>query len=551
MVAIHSNLGLSVTDFRCIGVMKMVNPWVGQAIHYGVWSGPNYSASRFSYEYEAKGVARIFTAEDIARSGVDAYDNFVAKPHDLNEIIAERRLREALNALDPELASIDTRQETIAGSQETVYSERLIYGNNDTPHADGTRFVSYEYYVARAKQLGISSAGQTQVAKIFLNYYEHLIRSNAQFAVDWVRNPVDPLASGLDAVKMNALLLGASTLFSEEGITLNQKFEAIVRKHGSGSGVLNRAEIDQYLDGNFQFGEDFETSELSFIKSASKEFLIGATRFDLVRYASALAAGYAVGDLNFNRLLKEAIESGAIKSVEDLEEFVESLQGPGRDFCFLAGTMVSVESGEQAIESVRLGDMITAYDKDGNLHPARVSAVHINQADHILDVHGLMVTPGHHTLCGDGPYIDQHVPIIDILRTDGALVREDGTKVRAATGCELGTPDDQFVWAITGDTQPDSTTQVRHKGRIRLGTRVITPVGVDISVRELIEGAGGRITPAGLIIRQDGGPQMPFLWTFGDYLPKPEDYVLQRSGLTLMDLYDDTGHAVTDLSMRQ
>ncbi|MEM7058583.1 MAG: hypothetical protein AAF557_13390 [Pseudomonadota bacterium] len=206
---------------------------------------------------------------------------------------------------------------------------------------------------------------------------------------------------------------------------------------------------------------------------------------------------------------------------------------------------------ERSIESIHPGDMVTAYDKDGNLKPAKVTAVHVNQVDHILDVHGLMVTPGHHTLCGDGPYTDKHVPIIDILRTDGAMVREDGTKVRAATGCDLNSEDDQFVWAITGDQAPDGTIKVRDKGRIRLGTRVISSDGRDISVRELIKGAGGTVTSAGLIARGEGGANMPFLWTFSTYLPKPEDYVLQRSGLTLMDLYSAAGQPVSDLSMRQ
>lgn len=253
------------------------------------------------------------------------------------------------------------------------------------------------------------------------------------------------------------------------------------------------------------------------------------------------------------RLLNEDAKEALLKEfLEGKEKTVEDILRRADPYCFAPGTPVSRPGGVAVnIESIRPGDLVTAYDRDGNLRPARVTAVHVNQVAHILDVHGLMVTPGHHTLCGDGPYADQHVPIIDILRTDGALVREDGSKVRAATGCDLRSTDDQFVWAITGDARPDGTTKLRAKGRIRLGTRVITPEGLDISVRELIAGAGGTVTSSGLIVRGEGGPQMPFLWTFGDHLPKPEDYVLQRSGLSLMDLYDGAGMAVSDLSMRQ
>ncbi|MEM7057929.1 MAG: Hint domain-containing protein [Pseudomonadota bacterium] len=222
------------------------------------------------------------------------------------------------------------------------------------------------------------------------------------------------------------------------------------------------------------------------------------------------------------------------------------------ELCFLAGTPVSRADGTPTnIEDVRIGDMVTAYDRDGNLVPGRVSAVHCNQVDHILDVHGLMVTPGHVTLCGDGPYANKHVPIIDILRTDGALVREDGTKVRAATGSQLGDPDDHMVWAITGETQADGSTKVLDKGQIRLGTRVILSDGADVSVGELITRAGGQVNDKGLIVHEAGGTNMPFVWVFGDRLPRPEDYVLQRSGLSLMDLYDGAGRPTSDLSMHQ
>ena len=85
--------------------------------------------------------------------------------------------------------------------------------------------------------------------------------------------------------------------------------------------------------------------------------------------------------------------------------------------------------------------------------------------------------------------------------------------------------------------QPDGTTRVRHKGLIRLGTRFITPDGHDVSVMDVIAAAGGAVSEDGLIQAATGGPKMPFWWSFTDHLPKPEDYVLQRSGLRLEEIY--------------
>ena len=206
--------------------------------------------------------------------------------------------------------------------------------------------------------------------------------------------------------------------------------------------------------------------------------------------------------------------------------------------CFLAGTMIDMWDGtEKPIEDVRPDDWVTSYDRDGHLVPGRVSRVFRHQARHILDVFGLKVTPGHVTLCGDGPFDGQHVPIIDILRSDGALVRKDGTKVRASTGVPLGDMRDRLIWAVTGDTVPDGGIRVRDKGRIRLGTRFITDDGQDICVADLIFGRGATVTEDGLIQTGTGGTKMPYHWPFTAMLPNPEDYVLRRSAVSLTEIY--------------
>ena len=204
--------------------------------------------------------------------------------------------------------------------------------------------------------------------------------------------------------------------------------------------------------------------------------------------------------------------------------------------CFLAGTQVSMWDGtKKPIELVEAGDLVVSYDKDGTLKPGRVKRTMTNRSRQILDVHGLMVTPGHVTLCGDGKFNGQHVPIIDILRSDGALVREDGSKIRAATGCPLGSLGDRMIAAIVGTSQPDGRVKIAEVGQIRLGTRFIMDDGEDVSVLDLIAQGGGAITEDGMVTR-GRGPRMPFRWTFTPNLPKPEDYVLQRSATHLQDI---------------
>jgi hypothetical protein len=210
--------------------------------------------------------------------------------------------------------------------------------------------------------------------------------------------------------------------------------------------------------------------------------------------------------------------------------------GLERAFCFLAGTPVLLpDATEQAIEKLQPGDWVQSYDAAGNLVPGRVRRVIRNRVRHVLDVFGLMVTPGHVTLCGDGPFAGRHVPILDILRSDGALLRADGSLVRAATGVALGHADDRFVWAVTGQSTAEGCV-VNEARALRRGTRVLTSAGHDFSLAELIAANGGTITDDGLVVASSG-QAAPFVWTLSSRLPAPEDYVLARSAVTLEDIF--------------
>ncbi|EEE35240.1 conserved hypothetical protein [Rhodobacteraceae bacterium KLH11] len=201
-------------------------------------------------------------------------------------------------------------------------------------------------------------------------------------------------------------------------------------------------------------------------------------------------------------------------------------------------TGILSRGASKPIEEISVGDIVVSYDAEGRLRPGRVTRLFRNRVRHVLDVFGLKVTPGHVTLCGDGVFEGRHVPILDILRSDGALVRADGSKVRAGTGCDLGSDGDRMVMAVVGERQPDGQIKIAEAGKIRAGTRVILETGQDVSVLDLIEANGGVLSEDGYVQTSSDSPKLPFRWTFTPHLPKPEDYVLQRSAVTLPEIYE-------------
>lgn len=209
--------------------------------------------------------------------------------------------------------------------------------------------------------------------------------------------------------------------------------------------------------------------------------------------------------------------------------------------CFAAGTQIDMADGtRQSIETIEVGDEVMAYDPEadagrGELTPARVTRTMVNQVPHLLDFHGVKVTPGHATLVGEGPHKGKHIPLLDILITDGAVVDREGELLRAATNLPVGSEGDQFV-EVAYITSKSQKTYFR--GRMRTGTLTLDEKGNTHRVLDALKREGYRLLPDGLIAK-DGETPHPLYW-FGD-LPKPADYVLRRSGLTLAELYSAEG----------
>lgn len=192
---------------------------------------------------------------------------------------------------------------------------------------------------------------------------------------------------------------------------------------------------------------------------------------------------------------------------------------------------------KKPIEEIGPGDLVLSYDKEGRLKPGNVTRLFRNTATHILDFWGSKVTPGHAYLCAKGRYDGEHIPLMDILREDAAVVRADGVEVRANTGVPVGDPLDGFVQVVVGAPTPEGGFEVRKAGKVRLGSRVILEDGRDFCVADVIAAGGGQVGDDGLIATEGCPEGAPFHWPFGDSLPNPEDYILKRSGVTLAEIY--------------
>lgn len=166
-----------------------------ELLMYGNWSGPGWSnGHNFG--------GRVLSTNELRRKGIDAYDNYVAKSHDLNEIFAAHQLRESL------AEHSQPHKDLLKKNSKGHYIKPLTFAPalkiTDTP-----RFAALHPYLTSAKPEDVRS-----VAEDFYVYFEHLKRSNLQFAIDYVWNEVS--LTNLKSFAIFAQLFGASHFFLEE-----------------------------------------------------------------------------------------------------------------------------------------------------------------------------------------------------------------------------------------------------------------------------------------------------------------------------------------------
>ena len=300
------------------------------------------------------------------------------------------------------------------------------------------------------------------------------------------------------------------------------------------------------LDGWFIF-DNVPADAMSALIDARGGFLIGASGKEYLTGKSA------------EILHREEFEDGKNFNGKEYDGALK------QKYCFAAGTLIDMWDGTtKPIEEVRAVDEVVSFDERGDKVKGIVRRTFVNNAERILDFHGTGVTPGHVYLCGDGPYKGQWRRIFDILCDDGTIVDADGHSRRAATLARVGSPEDAMVRVLTvrgsANVDQDGTATVTGNGMIRAGTLLLTDDGRTVSLLQVISDMGLILDPnavapgIGELRRQPGGPVMPYLILDADFLPKPEDYVLARSGLTKdemlagPDLHDGRALTVTSAS---
>jgi len=199
---------------------------------------------------------------------------------------------------------------------------------------------------------------------------------------------------------------------------------------------------------------------------------------------------------------------------------------------------------EKPISGIKVGDLVISYDDKGRIKPGPVTRTMTNSATHLLDFWNTGVTPGHAYYCADGKFKDQHVPLMDILRTDGAIMRADGTMLRAATNYEVGSIGDMMIHASATMQKSDGTWTPQKAGKVRFGTRIILPDGRHMSFLEMAQSEDWKVSEDGYMVGMMKGEdgtlkEQTFLFPYshGADLPKPEDYILARSKVTLEEIY--------------
>lgn len=153
-----------------------------EILKYGNWSGPGWTAGIPKSDYDKSGADRIVTKTQRAVDGIDRYDNFVAKAHDLNEFAAQEALRVTL----VKLGLVSDKKTKVKG--RPAWKKQLLYGAGGD---DLRRFVSLDKYMEKLTAKSPAKAQIQELGEAMVLYFAHLIHSNTQFAVDAQLNRVD------------------------------------------------------------------------------------------------------------------------------------------------------------------------------------------------------------------------------------------------------------------------------------------------------------------------------------------------------------------------
>ena len=326
-----------------------------------------------------------------------------------------------------------------------------------------------------------------------------------------------------------------------------------------GTGVTDRAEVGVYYEGDPGVEVDWRATE-----NTLNQLYDGAVLESALR---ELATAKSIPQYTQDILNKYGVLVTYKNFIPETSEIPGSPTGTtGTDHCFLGDTPIQMwpldpsikpradgsydeafvlsKVWEKPISEIKVGDIVVAYDDKGRIGSKRVLRTMENRATHILDFWGTGTTPGHVYHCADGPNKGGHAPIMDILRMDGAIMRADGTMIRGAANCKLGSMGDMMIHASATLQKPDGTWTEPKAGKVRFGTRIILPDGWHMSFMEMAASEGWRVSDDGYMVGMMKGEdgklrEQKFLFPYahGEELPKPEAYILARSAVTLEEIY--------------
>ena len=107
------------------------------------------------------------------------------------------------------------------------------------------------------------------------------------------------------------------------------------------------------------------------------------------------------------------------------------------------------------------------------------------------------------------------MPLIEILQTDGTVILENGKEIRARTGMEVGTKDDQ---AIPVGYQAGETIETTW---MRAGTPYGSKDGKVYTIGGMMHSRGYHLRTDGYFVNAEGDVRTAF-WDWG----KPEDHLI-------------------------
>lgn len=288
-------------------------------LKYGNWSGPGWTASRLASEYEAAGVARIISPADRMIPGIDPYDNYVAKVHDLNEFAAEDQLRIIL----AELGLLDNSQTSLNG--QPVYTSRLHYGGTDR---GDSRLVSLQHYRDMLPPSAATNGDEEKLATSFALYYRHIIKSNAQFAIDQVLNRFNTTLPGADQLLIFAQLMGAPHLFLAEATTIARMLADRIQDR-YGNNIFDPPGRVAYMEAYFLTpdGADMADAPVApLVPVLTRDTVIRASLRQLRRVYIELNEAWSEAPIKLQDVIDQRRGNGGFDSVDTCLGMIEDLE---------------------------------------------------------------------------------------------------------------------------------------------------------------------------------------------------------------------------------